>query len=282
MQPLRHFLLAVQFFSRLPVTGRIAAWAGWSPELQRASVAHLPGVGWLVGAWGAAWLLATAWLLAPSPWAPLVAAVASTIATLWLTGGLHEDGLADVADGLGGFVPPERALEIMKDSRLGAYGAMALVMALLAKVAMVALLIDVHAGLAAWLLCGIHVLSRLAPLALMQCLPYLGQAATSKALHAAGRPLGASGLATALLWSLPALMPVCWLPGIGPLTTTPAGLLLVAALLLPGLIATAAMVRWLRRRLGGMTGDCLGAAQQACELAMLLGACVALMRWNAP
>ena len=49
MQALRHFLLAVQFFSRIPVTGRLAAWVGWSPELQRASAAHLPGVGWLVG-----------------------------------------------------------------------------------------------------------------------------------------------------------------------------------------------------------------------------------------
>ena len=49
MQALRHFLLAVQFFSRIPVTGRLSAWVGWSPELQRASAAHLPGVGWRVG-----------------------------------------------------------------------------------------------------------------------------------------------------------------------------------------------------------------------------------------
>lgn len=268
MQPLRHFVLAVQFFSRIPVTGRLAAWAGWSPQLQHASVAHLPGVGWLVGAWGAACLTATGWLLAPSPWMPLVAAVLSTVATLWLTGGLHEDGLADVADGLGGFVPPERALEIMKDSRLGAYGAMALVMALLAKLSLVALLIDIHVQWAALLLCSIHVLSRMAPLALMQCLPYVGQAAHSKALHAAGRPLAARGLVAAILWCLPALALTGWL----------GGLPLVIGLVLPGALATAAMVRWLRRRLGGMTGDCLGAAQQTCELAMLLGAAAGLVR----
>ncbi len=268
MQPLRHFVLAVQFFSRIPVTGRLAAWAGWSPQLQHASVAHLPGVGWLVGAWGAACLTATGWLLAPSPWMPLVAAVLSTVATLWLTGGLHEDGLADVADGLGGFVPPERALEIMKDSRLGAYGAMALVMALLAKLSLVALLIDIHVQWAALLLCSIHVLSRMAPLALMQCLPYVGQAAHSKALHAAGRPLAARGLVAATLWCLPALALTGWL----------GGLPLVIGLVLPGALATAAMVRWLRRGLGGMTGDCLGAAQQVCELAMLLGAAAVLVR----
>lgn len=268
MQPLRHFVLAVQFFSRIPVTGRLAAWAGWSPQLQHASVAHLPGVGWLVGAWGAACLMATGWLLAPSPWMPLVAAVLSTVATLWLTGGLHEDGLADVADGLGGFVPPERALEIMKDSRLGAYGAMALVMALLAKLSLVALLVDIHVQWAALLLCSIHVLSRMAPLALMQCLPYVGLAAHSKALHAAGRPLAARGLVAATLWCLPALALTGWL----------GGLPLVIGLVLPGALATAAMVRWLRRRLGGMTGDCLGAAQQVCELAMLLGAAAVLVR----
>lgn len=268
MQPLRHFVLAVQFFSRIPVTGRLAAWAGWSPQLQHASVAHLPGVGWLVGAWGAACLAATGWLLAPSPWMPLVAAVLSTVATLWLTGGLHEDGLADVADGLGGFVPPERALEIMKDSRLGAYGAMALVMALLAKLSLVALLVDIHVQWAALLLCSIHVLSRMAPLTLMQCLPYVGQAAHSKALHAAGRPLAARGLVAATLWCLPALALTGWLRGLP----------LVIGLVLPGALATAAMVRWLRSRLGGMTGDCLGAAQQVCELAMLLGAAAVLVR----
>lgn len=268
MQPLRHFVLAVQFFSRIPVTGRLAAWAGWSPQLQHASVAHLPGIGWLVGAWGAACLMATGWLLAPSPWMPLVAAVLSTVATLWLTGGLHEDGLADVADGLGGFVPPERALEIMKDSRLGAYGAMALVMALLAKLSLVALLVDIRVQWAALLLCSIHVLSRMAPLALMQCLPYVGQAAHSKALHAAGRPLAARGLVAATLWCLPALALTGWL----------GDLPLVIGLILPGALATAAMVRWLRRRLGGMTGDCLGAAQQVCELAMLLGAAAVLVR----
>lgn len=268
MQPLRHFVLAVQFFSRIPVTGRLAAWAGWSPQLQHASVAHLPGIGWLVGAWGAACLAATGWLLAPSPWMPLVAAVLSTVATLWLTGGLHEDGLADVADGLGGFVPPERALEIMKDSRLGAYGAMALVMALLAKLSLVALLVDINMQWAALLLCSIHVLSRMAPLALMQCLPYVSQATHSKALHAAGRPLAARGLVAATLWCLPALALTGWL----------GGLPLAIGLVLPGALATAAMVRWLRRRLGGMTGDCLGAAQQVCELAMLLGAAAVLVR----
>jgi adenosylcobinamide-GDP ribazoletransferase len=87
MQALRHYLLAVQFFSRIPVAGRLAAWVGWSPEMQRASAAHLPGVGWLVGLWAALLLAALLWLLPASPWSPLAAALISTAGTLWLTGG---------------------------------------------------------------------------------------------------------------------------------------------------------------------------------------------------
>ncbi len=278
MQPLRHFLLAVQFFSRIPVTGRLAAWAGWSPERQRASAAHLPGVGWLVGLGGAAALAATALLLAPGPWMPLAAAIFSTMATLWLTGGLHEDGLADVADGLGGHVPRERALEIMKDSRLGAYGAMALAMALLAKTALLAGLIARSPALAALVLCAGHVLSRMAPLALMRCLPYVSQAATAKAAHLAGKPLDAKGLAAGALWCVPAVA-LLWWPGLDQ--PMPARLALAAGMPLAGALAAVAVARWLRRRLGGMTGDCLGAAQQVCELAMLLAAAAAIARWPA-
>lgn len=269
MQALRHFLLAVQFFSRIPVTGRLAAWVGWSSELQRASAAHLPGVGWLVGLWGAAWLAAFAWLLQGNAWMPLVAAVASTLATLWLTGGFHEDGLADVADGLGGHVRPERALEIMKDSRLGSYGVMALSMALLGKIALLAALLDgLGTSASALLLCAVHVLSRFAPLALMRALPHVGLAAASKSVHVAGARLARAGLAVGALWCLPALL-LPWASG--PLVPV--------AMLLAGALVTWRLQRWLRRRLGGMTGDCLGACQQANELAMLLAALVVTSRW---
>ena len=70
MQPLRHFLLALQFFSRIPVTGRLAAWVGWSPAMQRASAGHLPGVGWLIGLVAAAVVLACHHALATHPMLP--------------------------------------------------------------------------------------------------------------------------------------------------------------------------------------------------------------------
>lgn len=267
MQALRHLLLAVQFFSRIPVTGRLAAWVGWNPEQQRKSAAHLPGVGWLVGLWAGLLLAGTGWALQPNPWMPLIAAAIATLGTLWLTGGFHEDGLADVADGLGGMAPPERALEIMKDSRVGAYGVMALVMALLTKVALTAgLIAAMHPASAALLVGCVHVLSRFTPLVLMRGLPHVGLAATSKTLHIAGRQLDGKGLLVGAAWCLPAVLLLCWLH---------------KPYLLPGmLIATAATTwlvrRWLSRRLGGMTGDCLGACQQLNELAMLLAAVITM------
>ena len=132
-QFIRHYLLALQFFTRIPVTGRLAAWVGYSPAMLRTSAGHFPGVGVLVGALVAGF---TALLLAGLPggvFAPLVAAVWGTAFGVLLTGAFHEDGLADVADGLGGSQERERALLIMKDSRVGAFGAIAVVLVLGAR-----------------------------------------------------------------------------------------------------------------------------------------------------
>ena len=273
MQALRHYLLAIQFFSRIPVTGRLAAWVGWSTEMQRASAAHLPGVGWLVGLWAAALLTLVLWLLPGSPWTPLLAALISTAGTLWLTGGFHEDGLADVADGLGGFVPAERSLEIMKDSRLGSYGVMALVMALLTKVVLLAAVVDSMTP--SWgpvpvaiLVVSMHVLSRFAPLVLMHTLPHVGLAASSKTLHVAGKQLGWRGLITGAIWTLPMVALLWWL-GSG---------WLILKIAIACTLTTWLLQRWLRKRLGGMTGDCLGACQQLNELAVLLAVAFHVLR----
>ena len=108
MQALRHFLLALQFFTRIPVTGAVARWVGFSPDMQRASMGHFPGVGLLVGSAAAGVFALSANLLGSGTTSLLVAAVLCTGATAWLTGALHEDGLADVADGLAGGHSPRR------------------------------------------------------------------------------------------------------------------------------------------------------------------------------
>ena len=267
MQALRHYLLAVQFFTRIPVTGRLAAWVGYSPAMLRASAAHFPGVGWLAALLSAGVYAALHAALAPQPLAPAVAAVFCTVATVWMTGGFHEDGLADVVDGLGGAADRERALNIMKDSRLGAFGAMALVLALLAKTSLLALL-GAHSLQAALLaLAGGHVLSRFWPLLIVRGLPHVGDTARSKSKPLADQ-ISASALAVALAWCLVPLALVGW--------AQPAPFLIAAA----GLsgMAAAWMARWFARRLQGFTGDCLGATQQVSEIGFYLGAALAL-RW---
>lgn len=265
MRAVRHFLIALQFFTRLPVTGRLAAWVGFSPAMLRAAAGHFPGVGWVVGGVGAAVLWgALAALPAGVPGAG-VAALLATLATVWLTGAFHEDGLADTCDGLGGSAARDRALEIMKDSRLGSFGALALVLALGLKVALLALLAW-HDGAApaALALLGAHVLSRLAPLAVMRTLPYVGDAAHTKAKPLADA-VTAAALAAGALWAAPAL----WL-----LAAAYSVLHLAAVLGALALVLWRLRALW-RRRLGGFTGDVLGATQQVCELACYLALAVA-------
>jgi adenosylcobinamide-GDP ribazoletransferase len=264
-QTLRHYLLAVQFFTRIPVTGRLAQWVGYSPAMLRASSAHFPGVGWLVAAVAVASYGALLIGLGPGAMAPWVAAVFCTIATVLVTGGFHEDGLADVADGLGGSLDRERALDIMKDSRVGAFGAMALVMALLAKISLLAHLGTHGLGAALAALVGAHVLSRFWPLCLIRSLTHVGDTARSKSKPLADqitwRALGAG-----ILW--------CFMP-LALVWYAHDALFLIASITASALSA-AVMARWFARRLQGFTGDCLGATQQVSEIGFYLGAALAL------
>jgi adenosylcobinamide-GDP ribazoletransferase len=262
---LRHYLLALQFFTRVPVTGRLAAWVGYSPAMLRASAAHFPGVGWLVGLWVALVFTALLWALPGVGAAPWVAALGATVAGVLMTGAFHEDGLADLADGLGGSAERARALEIMKDSRIGSFGAIALVLALLCKVALLALLAQIdplHAVAALFLA---QVVSRAAPLPIIFTLPHVGEVAGSKS-----KPL-ADGLAPAallagLLWmALALLLVVALMPGMAWW----AGVLGAA-------LGAAWVGRLLWRRLRGFTGDGLGATQQVAELLFYLGVAIAL------
>ncbi len=276
-QLLRDYLLAVQFFTRIPITGRLAEWVGYSPEQLRASAAHFPGVGLVVGAVAAGVFTGVQALLPENTFAPLLAAALSTVATVLLTGGFHEDGLADVADGLGGSYDRERALDIMKDSRVGAFGALALVLALLCKVALLAILgsaesVHVESDDASWpgwtiaaaLMLG-HVVSRGMPLLLIRWLPHVGDAAASKSKPLADT-ISSAALWVAFIW--------CFIPIALGLLAQPAINLIVACAC--AVLALLWMARLFRRRLQGFTGDCLGATQQVCEIAFYFGLAVNL------
>jgi len=258
MNGVRHFLLALQFFTRVPVTGTLAAWVGFSPQMLKASAAHLPGIGWLAGGVAALVFVAVGAGL-PGVAGAFAAAVLSTAATVMLTGAFHEDGLADVADGLGGSASRDRALEIMKDSRIGAFGAVALVLALGLKFALLATLAGRGLEIVAVAIVGAHVLSRLAPLFLIRWLPYVGDSGASKAKPLADA-IGSGALVTAVAWSVPAVaLLLCAHDAVH-----------VGAALLAVALAAAWMARLFLRRLQGFTGDGLGATQQVCELAIYL------------
>lgn len=270
----RHFLLCVQFFTRIPVTGALAAWVGYSPAMLRASAGHFPGVGALVGLLVAVFTALLLMALPSTGSAPLVAAALGTVLTVLLTGAFHEDGLADVADGLGGSHDRQRALEIMKDSRVGSFGAIAVVLVLLSKVALLALLGDVSGPLLVLALLVAHVASRTWPLLTIRLLVHVGDAAGSKSKPLADQ-ISPGALRTGAVWLLLTLLlvvtvQVTW--NFVAVSPGNAGLLyaLINALI-ASLAAWVVLTRWFHRRLGGFTGDCLGATQQVCELAFYLG-----------
>ncbi len=272
---LRLFFVALQFLTRVPVP----AWVGWQPQWLQDCLRHFPLVGACVGLWGALVLV-----LAAQWWPPAVAVGLSMAATVWLTGAFHEDGWADTCDALGGHVSRERALTIMKDSRIGAYGAIGLVLMLGLKATVLAELLTprlqelnsaetshVREVLLAWTAMALvwcHALSRLVPVVLIRLLPYAGDADHAKAKPLAMQVTGAQVLAaTALTALVAAAMWLCLAQAGWPTGTLvkAMGQTMVAAVL-----AGVFCHRWFQRRLGGFTGDALGASQQLCELMALL------------
>ena len=283
MTALRHFLLALQFFTRIPVTGRLADWVGFSPAMLRASAAYFPAVGVVIGGL-VVFLTAVLMYYLPLAYAPLVAAVLGTAWSVWLTGAFHEDGLADVADGLGGSYDRERALIIMKDSRVGAFGAIAVVLAILSKVALLALLGAVGIVWVCFALMAGHVVSRTWPLLVVRWLPHVGDDAGSKSKPLADQ-ISLGSLMHALLWcaaalALSSLVAASVLSGTDVQATSTAQLLPVLKVLACGGLATALAFVYLlylfARRLQGFTGDCLGTTQQLCEIAFYLGCALGL------
>ena len=277
-QGVRHYLLALQFFTRIPVAGRLAHWVGFSPAMLRASAAHFPGVGWLLGIVQALLGVLLLRCLPAGPQTPLVVASLGCVVGLLLTGAFHEDGLADVADGLGGSYDRVRALEIMKDSRVGAFGAIAVAMALLLRVALLAQLASLGPAVLVCSLFLAHVTSRSWPLCTIRLLVHVGDVAGSKSKPLADQISGSS-LFVAALWCGTAVA----LSGLLATYCTTGAVYLghaawLALVLGGGLGSALAWLwswRWFARRLQGFTGDCLGATQQVCELAFYLGVLLA-------
>jgi len=244
---LRLLACATQFLTRAPVPLR-----GFQPDWIARSARYFPLVGQAVGAICALVLLAAdRWL---GGWLPALLAVATGVL---LTGGFHEDGLADTADGLGGGQTIAQRLEIMKDSRVGTYGVLALGLTLAARVGALAALPPLTGALA---LIAVHGLARAGAAVAWAALPYAGAAEAAKATtteRAAPRD--------AVIAVLLGLWPLVFQP---PAAAVIAGAVGTAAAVVP---AVASM-----RLLGGRTGDVLGAVEQLFEVGFLL-ACAGLL-----
>lgn len=239
----RLFLTVVQFFTRVPVP----AWVGHSAAQLDGAARYFPAIGLAIGLYSAG-----VYAVASMLWNPVIAALLATAATVLVTGAFHKDDLADTVDGLGGAMSRERALEIMKDSRVGTFGVLALLIVLALKVAILAAA-PVAAALVA--LPAAHATSRWLAASVIWRSSYVRLDASSRAKPVTSS-LSARGFAVASIWIVPALAACPWL---SPSSTAVA---FVAALAM-----RAWLVRWFERRLGGYTGDAFGATQQLTEVA---------------
>jgi adenosylcobinamide-GDP ribazoletransferase len=230
--------------TRLPLGGfpfSAEEWA-WAP-------AHFPLVGGLLGIP----LGVFCWLLAPLGGN---AAAALTVGTsLLVTGAFHEDGLADTADAFGATTDPARTLEILKDSRIGSFGAAALVISIVTRIALLARL----DSSVVWAIPLVGCVARVGPVWLLAQLPYVSAPATARYQHVAGASTQQAWMATG--WA-----------GIATILALLSGANLGRIVLL-GLacaLLTASCGQYFRRRLGGVTGDLLGATEQLNEVAALV------------
>jgi adenosylcobinamide-GDP ribazoletransferase len=238
---LRRFLLAIQFLTRLPAPSRLIM---TEEELGRAA-AFFPLVGVIVGG-GAAVVFILAKIVAPLS----VAVVLALAFAAFITSGFHEDGLADTFDGLGGGWTRERALEIMRDSRIGTYGSLALIFLILGKYTFLTALEPPQTW--RWLIVA-HTASRWTILPLCRWLPYARAEGQGKLV--ARRITFVSVInGSALFLLVLSLLP--WLAA-------------AIAFIVTALVVSCSGL-YFKRRLGGITGDCLGATNQIAEVVLYL------------
>lgn len=250
----RIFLAALMFFTRIPVPQNNMA------DLNKAG-RYFPLVGIIVGLIGAVVFAISALLFRDNT----IAALLSSGATLLTTGAFHEDGLADVADGFGGGWTKARILEIMKDSRVGAYGVIMLIIVIGLKIALLSKLgnITITFGL---IYVSAHAVSRIMPVFLLRFMRYAREEDTaSKSKPLANKMSGAGFLVAITLGIIPLVILSVFTSVAVFLTLIPCGLL------------TLYLAGYFNKWINGYTGDCLGATQQLNEMMFYLSI---LLIWN--
>ena len=238
------FLNALMFYSRIPVPFKLE----FSNEVLNKATRYFTLVGIIIGGIGALVFWLAAFLL------PAQLAIGlSMAATIFITGAFHEDGFADFCDGFGGGYSKEKILDIMKDSRIGTYGSIGLILMLLTKFLC---LLNIRVIVLPLVLVAGHAFSRMLPVCMIYASQYVRDDLNSKV-----KPIGHRDTTRALAVALAfGILFLFFLP-------------LKAVLLIGGMSAVLFFVfrNYVERKIGGYTGDVLGALQQLAELIFYLG-----------
>ncbi|CAN5395263.1 adenosylcobinamide-GDP ribazoletransferase [soil metagenome] len=244
---------AIRFLSIVHVrdTGSASA-----PDWLARAMKYFPVVGAGIGLASAIVLL-----VANELWSPVISALLAVTTSIVLTSALHEDGLADTADAFGGGWTIEKRLAIMKDSRIGSYGALALGLAVALRVAAISEM-PMWAGPAA--LIAAHAAARAMPALVMNHLSYAGDTAAMKVSYMEA-PVRPAEIRFALIVVALAALPLALV-----------SLKAVLAGWICGAVLAWLLTKWSRRLIGGYTGDVLGAVEQVCEIGFLLGVAAAM------
>lgn len=238
------FLNALMFYTRIPVPRNLP----YSDEMLNSATRWFPFIGWMIGGVGAGVFYGLQFVFPAN-----LAVLLSMIATIFVTGAFHEDGFADFCDGFGGGYTKEKILTIMKDSRIGTYGSIGLVSMLSVKILSLTAL---DLKLIPLILVAGHALSRLMPVLVIFTSEYARADLESKS-----KPIGKKGKTTDLLMAI--FFGLFWLAFLP---------LLFPAIIVPLLLlVTVVFRRYIVGKLGGYTGDCLGALQQLSEVIFYLG-----------
>ena len=242
---LKVFFTALMFFTRIPCPG----WVGHSPENLEKSTRYFPLIGIIVGSI-AAMVFYISQLFLPDS----ISVILSMSAGIFTTGAFHEDGLADVCDGFGGGWTKEKILEIMKDSQIGTYGTVGLLIILLSKYVLSVELSQISMIYFISVLLLGHALSRLNATTMILIYQYARDDATSKS-----KPLAKSlTLVNYIIAFLIGIIPLVIISFIWSFY--------IFLVLIPLILVVFLMGRYFTKWIGGFTGDCLGSVQQISEI----------------
>ena len=236
---LKLLFMAIMFYTRIPVPKSV----GFSGDNLNKATRYFPLVGIIVGGFGA-----TVFYFSSCVFSVYLAITLSIAAMVLLTGAFHEDAFSDFCDGFGGGYTKEKILEIMKDSRIGTYGAVGLILLILTKVLLLSEIDPLKIPL---ILISAHALSRANPVLLMFSSKYVREDSTSKS-----KPVGESKSVITLVIAL--------FFGLSPLILVPYKI--IPFLLLAMMLIFLYFRYYVHKKLGGYTGDVLGALQQLSEV----------------